>query len=83
MLGGGAFACEAMREAVRNGARSVVMVTRQSTKYDTWHSHAGTCFPAHIPLVPSRRWHAQMAVMRLSCVVASGAHAEVLLLHGH
>lgn len=32
MLGGGAFACEAMREAVRNGARTVTTVTRHNTK---------------------------------------------------
>lgn len=33
VLGGGAFACEAMREAVRNGARTVTTVTRHNTKY--------------------------------------------------
>ena len=32
VLGGGAFACEAMREAVRNGARSVTTVTRHNAK---------------------------------------------------
>ena len=32
VLGGGAFACEAMREAVRNGARTVTTVTRHNTK---------------------------------------------------
>jgi hypothetical protein len=55
VLDGGAFACEAMREAVRNGARSVVMVTRQRTKCDASHGHAGVGLPAHVPLVPSRR----------------------------
>lgn len=32
VIGGGAFACEAMRAAVHNGAGSVVMVTRDKSK---------------------------------------------------
>lgn len=32
VIGGGAFACEAMRAAVNNGAASVVMVTREKSK---------------------------------------------------
>ena len=32
VIGGGAFACEAMRAAVNNGAANVVMVTREKSK---------------------------------------------------
>ena len=36
IIGGGAFACEAMRSAVWNGAASVTLLTREKNK---WHTH--------------------------------------------
>ena len=46
IIGGGAFACEAMRSAVWNGAASVTLLTREKNKWAYRSVHLHTSQPA-------------------------------------
>ncbi|BDA43875.1 probable tRNA-specific 2-thiouridylase MnmA at C-terminar half [Coccomyxa sp. Obi] len=62
VIGGGAFACEAMRAAVNNGAASVVMVTREKSKWIIPFSRQFVS--SAIALTPLFPWAWKMAVVK-------------------
>jgi hypothetical protein len=75
VIGTGAFGCEAMREAVRNGAASVTVITRRSNRLV---SHL--CMPAlvTVPMPQGRSMH--VCVPQVDCALLSD-HLLLCALH--